>query len=164
MKMKKRSKLSLAAFILLGLVAVAGIVSAFGPNFNSEDRDAIRQAIEDNDYESWKSLMESKITEENFNNLVERHQDMQQHREEMENAIEEGYEAWKEAVADTPMEDCADQITEENFDQFVEMHNARKEGDFETANEIAEELGLDCGMNHRIGPKMRHKIGPEMGE
>jgi hypothetical protein len=48
------------------------------------------------------------------------------------------YNAWLEATG----ERANDKITEENFIQFAEMHNLIKEGKFEEAKEIREELGL----------------------
>lgn len=49
-----------------------------------EFHDSIQEAIENNDYETWKSLMESQLTEENFNALVERHTTMEAERAERE--------------------------------------------------------------------------------
>lgn len=92
-----KSKQTLGIFAL-AIVAILGIsmVSAFGfgDRFMNSDlteenkaemeehREAMRTAIEDEDFESWKSLMEEKIarmqeqiTEENFNTIIERHQD-----------------------------------------------------------------------------------------
>ncbi len=39
-----------------------------------------------------------------------------------------------------------DIITEENFDLFVQMHEAMEAGDYDTAMELREELGLGFGM------------------
>jgi len=54
-----------------------------GSKGNNEDHEAVIQAIENNDYEAWKTLMADKpmitdkITQENFNKMVEAHQLMQ---------------------------------------------------------------------------------------
>lgn len=42
-----------------------------------------------------------------------------------------------------------DVVNAENFNQFVEAHNAALEGDFEVANQLRSELGLNDG----VGPK-----------
>lgn len=65
-----------------------------------EKRQAVVDAIESGDFEAWKSLMEQRIedlrlelTEENFNNLVERHNSMQEMREikqQIREALESG--------------------------------------------------------------------------
>jgi len=63
--------------------------------------------------------------------------------EEMDEAMEQGYDAWAEAIKDSPgSERLLDVINKDNFDTFVEMHKARQDGDYETAKELAEELGI----------------------
>lgn len=64
-----------------------------------EERQAVVDAIEAGDYETWKTLMEQRIeemrqqiTEENFNTLVERHNSMQERRE-IQQQIREALEA-----------------------------------------------------------------------
>ena len=87
---------------ILGIVALAmvvvlgiGAVSAFGfgkLDLTNEEREAEREAVkasvESGDYEAWKSLMEERIakmqeglTEEKFNELVERHSKMLEFKE-----------------------------------------------------------------------------------
>lgn len=60
-------------FVAAGLVMLSGLASAFMPLMEEEEREAIRQAIEDGDYEAWKNAIESTLTEENFNKIVEKH-------------------------------------------------------------------------------------------
>lgn len=62
--------------------------------------------------------------------------------EAMRSAIEaEDYDAFLEAIADTPF---ADAITsEEDFEKFVEVHELRESGDHEGAEEIMSELGIE---------------------
>jgi transcriptional regulator with AAA-type ATPase domain len=99
------------AIFAIAMVALVGIgtVSAFGfgngmKNISDDDKaemqehmDAVRTAIENNDYEAWKSFMESQLTEENFNQMVERHNEMAQFREQIEAAKESGdFESLKE--------------------------------------------------------------------
>jgi hypothetical protein len=104
------NKKTYAALSIMFVVALAvGSVSAFGfgfgPVFGSNDltdeektqmqdfKDQVQTAIENNDYEAWKVLMEEQLNEENFNLLVEQHtqmSEMQTLREELKTAIENG--------------------------------------------------------------------------
>jgi len=85
---KDNTKIIAGAAALTAIIAVAGIAAssyAFRgnfhegkPNFNSEQHEAIKEAIENNNYEAWQELMAGKpmaekITEENFAKLVEAH-------------------------------------------------------------------------------------------
>jgi uncharacterized membrane protein (DUF106 family) len=105
--------------VALAMIAVLGIsmVSAFGMGpFGGHDltdeekaemqehREAVRMAVENGDYASWKSLMEERIarmqtelTEENFDRVVEKHAEMSEMREAMELAKETG--DWSEVKA-----------------------------------------------------------------
>jgi hypothetical protein len=47
----------------------------------SETQKAIQTAIQNNDYSSWKSLMESQITSDNFNTLVNRYSQIEQNQD-----------------------------------------------------------------------------------
>lgn len=96
-------------FVALGLSVLLGVgfVAAY-PSFkvkgNAEVSDEeiaemqefhenIREAIENEDYASWKSLMESQLTEENFSKMVEHHNAMQEKRDLMQrlrDAVESG--------------------------------------------------------------------------
>ncbi|MBS3143774.1 hypothetical protein J4446_02785 [Candidatus Woesearchaeota archaeon] len=93
--------LAVFAIAMVALVGV-GMVSAFGFGNGmkglsdndgaqmQEQMEAVNSAIENNDFEAWKSLMESQLTEENFNQMVERHNEMKEFREQMETAKESG--------------------------------------------------------------------------
>ncbi len=95
---------------ILGIIAVSmiallgvGMVAAFSfgnriydPNLSEEEkaemqafRENVNQAIEDKDFEAWKTIKESKLTEENFNMISEKHKI----RSEMKEAIAEAKEA-----------------------------------------------------------------------
>ena len=99
--------LSLVMIVLLGV----GFVSAYqfgngfmNSNLSDEEkadryvqREAIRSAVDNQDFETWKSLMQGKLeqmqerlTEENFNNLVQRHQERAEFRQAMDDAREAG--------------------------------------------------------------------------
>ena len=81
-KNMKKDRLNVFFMAAIAILAV-GAVSAFGfgwfnPNGsngeNSTDMQAFHQevqtAIQNDDYATWKSLMESQLTEENFQNIV----------------------------------------------------------------------------------------------
>lgn len=99
--------------IALSLATILGVgfISAFGPgygfmnsqlsddekNLMQEQRQAMENAIETKDYSAWKTLMEqeiarmqSQITQENFNEIVENHAKMSELREAMKDAKESG--------------------------------------------------------------------------
>lgn len=81
----------------------------------------------------------------------EKHQAMLENHQAIQEAIENNdYATWLELMNDCPIKNkITEIITEENFDKFVEMHQFRKDGDFEAAQAIAEELGLP-GMGGRL--------------
>jgi hypothetical protein len=114
MKNKKTKKnkylLGMAAF---AMIAVLGITLVFAfpfgkesPNSNLSDEErtlmqqemqSMQTALENNDYDSWKILMEKQIermqasiTEDNFNKLVEQNGQMSQLKEAMDKARETG--------------------------------------------------------------------------
>ena len=74
------------AILAVNLVAAGSFgngLKLFAPS--EDDRDSMKTAIENEDYSSWKALMEdrieqmkSQITEENFNRMVEFHKNMNQ--------------------------------------------------------------------------------------
>lgn len=152
--MKKRTIFGLLALMLMGIVAAAGTVSAFGFGF-MQDRESIDEAIQNNDFGSWKTTMESQLTQENFNSLVERHNSMSFCRdihESLQQAIEEeDYDAYVEAASSStgcPMPTL--ELSEEDFEILVGIHQAREEGDFETAHELMAELDLEMPLG--VGP------------
>jgi len=70
---------------------------------------------------------------------------LKEHRAQMHEAVEEAlesgdYDAFLEAVQDSPMEGKVD--SPEEFDLFMEAHELRESGDKEGAREIMEDLGL----------------------
>ncbi len=144
----------LIVFLLIGLVASIGIVSAFD-GFGSEHREAKKKALETGDYETWKEIKMSELTEERFKWAQEKYEQRMERRQAMHPArqavIDGDYDAWAEAISGLGWtRGMAELINEDNFDVFVKMHEARTAGDFETANALAEELGLirDFGRRH----------------
>ena len=147
----KGKTIGIASLLITAMVATGAF--AFGGLGNN----AARDAIESGDYSLWKEAHTNELTEERFEEARERHQQMEQRRVEMDEAIEEGYSAWKEYMEENSKgKRILEVINEDNFDEFVEMHELRIEGDFESAKEIAEELGLN-GF-HRQG-KRGNKFG-----
>jgi YesN/AraC family two-component response regulator len=135
-------------------IATTGVVFAFGSGFDSETREAIRNAIEANDYNAWKEAMMETLTEERFNRMAERHQNRQAIMQALENG---DYEAWKAAMENMGKDPgILDKITEENFNIFVQLHEARMNGDYETVQELSEELGLGAGT---CGGRMFGRMG-----
>ncbi|MFH1590875.1 MAG: hypothetical protein ABIC95_03020 [archaeon] len=143
--MKKTATFALLGLLLVGLVASA---SAFGGKMFG-DNEALESALDNNDYEAFVSAigdddrgqrMADHMTEERFAQMIERHQ----WRESVQTAVESGdYDAWVAAHADKPVRpEITDLIDEESFPTLVAMHQARQDGDVETAQELAEKLGL----------------------
>ena len=97
---------SLAIIAILGVgVAVAsplgkGIVFIDNSNLSSAEKtemqaqmQAIQTAIDKKDFETWKSLMEAQLTEENFNKLVDANakiSEIKTVQEELKQAISDG--------------------------------------------------------------------------
>ena len=70
-------------------------------------------------------------------------------KEAIKEAIENNdYATWKELDVKCPF---ADKITVDNFSKFAEMHNLKKDGKFDEAKIIAEELGIErFGKNRKF--------------
>ncbi len=140
--MKKNKKIIIGSLITV-LTLAAGISSAYAyrggiRGLDSGNKDKAEQAIQNNDYQSWKDAMESGLSEDSFNKMVER----QQNQEKIKKTIEDGdYNAWKEAIDAQPK--IEDKITADNFDKFSEMHKLMESGDREGAQAIAVELGIE---------------------
>ncbi|MCF7860629.1 hypothetical protein K9M79_00160 [Candidatus Woesearchaeota archaeon] len=151
---------------------------------STEDRElidaqheAIQTAIDNEDYSAWSAAVNTMhelrapdTSEEAFNEILERHSDMQSNHENMEAIFEaledKDYTTWKSLVDDMEqVPPMFEQITEENFEQFADMHTAMQNQDFETAREIRDELGLErpqvkLGLNGQSG---MHKLGGMKG-
>ncbi len=86
--MKKGTIFALLALMVFGLVATAGLASAYrgdytvnGPDFSEERHTEMEKAFDSLDYESWKELMTGRaprvvevVNEENFKTFVEAHE------------------------------------------------------------------------------------------
>jgi DNA-binding FadR family transcriptional regulator len=110
----KKITAGVLAFSIIAILGI-GLIAAFPfGNFNlnkdlteeektemQEFNDAIQQAIEDGDFETWKSLMESQLTEENFNALIERYNQMSEDKEANEEIREQIREAMQSGDYET---------------------------------------------------------------
>jgi hypothetical protein len=139
-----------SVLFLMMFVVLLGTASAFGGNFfgmEPESREDIVNAIEAKDYEAWKEAMSSRLTEDNFNKRVERHEamsEMREQRQTMNQAVEDGdYEAWKEAAENSPMISKIQSV--DDFEILVQIYQAKQDGDYEKAKELNEQLGFPCG-------------------
>ena len=148
--MKKAPIMSLMAVLIVGLVASGAFAMSEDETVHVETEDfGLRESFYNEDYESYLTAWENfyinnKLTEDEFNEIVDKHQQMKENKEEINAAMEEGYDSWLEVVESlerTPK--FVEVIDEDNFDTFVEMHNALQEKDFDTAKELSDELGLD---------------------
>lgn len=148
----KRKVLGVLALVIL--VASLGVAQAFGGNFlgNSESRDKIVNAIKAKDYNAWKEAMSAQLTEENFNKLVERYENVserQAQREAMEKAVQQGdYEAWKKAAENSPI--ISKIQNEEDFKTLVQLYQAKQEGNYTKVRELSKQLGLHGFGKHKM--------------
>ena len=160
----KRTKFFGVLTLMIIMVSL-GPASAFGGNFfgmDSGSKEDIVNAIEAKDYNAWKAAMSDQLTEENFNECVERYEarsGMREHREDKIQAIEAGdYEAFKIAVKNWPM--FLNIQNEDDFKLLVELHQAKLDGDYETVVELREQLGLlgGFGKNKISGQSGRRRM------
>ncbi len=143
------------------LVFSIGAASAFGGNFfgmDSGSRENMVNAIESKDYDSWKEAKSDRLTEENFNERVEKHEarsEMRELREDKIRAIEAGdYEAFKVAAENWPM--LSNIQDEGDFEILSQLHQAKLDGDYETVEELRKQLGL-------LGGFGKHKMSGHFG-
>ena len=73
--------------------------------------------------------------------------------DEMLDAFDEfDYESWRELMTmNNRKSRVLEVVNEENFHVFVEAHRAGKNGDYETANALRAELGLNNGVGLKNG-------------
>ena len=161
-------KIGMMALFMIGLVLMVGAVSAYGWHKS----ESVKEAIENKDFDAWKSAMMEDLTEERFDQIVERHENMPEGKEGMmrgegkgkhgmqgmqgknadpavKEALEAGdFEAWKSAHENMDRQPPFE-MTEANFNLMLEMHESMESGDFEKVGEIRDELGL--GARHKQG-------------
>ena len=143
------------------LVLSIGAASAYGGKFfemDSESREDMVNAIEAKNFDDWKAAKEDRMSEENFNKRVAKHEaraEMRELREDKKLAIEAGdYEAFLVAAENWPK--LPNIQNEDDFETLVELHQAKLDGDYETVEELREELGL-------LGGFGMHKMSGQFG-
>lgn len=182
----------MAALFLVGIVAAAGAVSAFGGMFRNSETE---QALEQNDFAAWKTAIESELTEENFQEMVTRHngrgtmkgltEEDHEERESFRTAMQSGdYSAYLAAAETLGLEKT---LTEEEFAIVTEFHGthdneamrtqgalrqAVAEADYDAYVDAAETLGAESILSedefntlvelHQSG-SMGIGFGPGMG-
>jgi len=134
--MKNTAKFGIIALLLVSLV---GSAFAFGGHgFGNE---AAKEAIEAGDYSAWKEAVSAGLTEEKFNQMVERHNARAEKRAEKQAMMDEACEAGE---LSEDFESPRAEWLEENLDAVCQIHEARQNGaDREEIKELAEELGLE---------------------
>lgn len=154
----------MAGFILVGTVSAYHFMGLGKTPLTDETKESLNTALENNDYETFVStrndylLNAFAITEEEFDQMRKKHLVQQN----IQNTIQNGdYETWKQLMQDNPTqwsEEMLEVITTENFHLLNELETARQESDFETVQEIMEELGLGKGIGFgmRMGNGFHH--------
>lgn len=90
------------------------------------------------------------------------HEAREAEHEAMDAALEAGdYQAFLEAVANTPLADVID--SESAFETFKQAHDLRESGDFEGAQALMSELGLERPQGGMDGGRHRGFGGPGFG-
>lgn len=153
--MKKGIIVGLVAVLTLGLITAG--VSAFSIKEDFNGNTDIFQALKDGDYEAFMDAMD----EDTFNEFrqIEKRHHKPRHRmpkDVLEALDAEDYDSFVEAVESLEhVPKCLEIVTEETFDTFVDMHQAIQDKDFETAKELADELGLEKPrfLKHRYAPE-----------
>jgi hypothetical protein len=171
--MQKKTIAASTAALLLGLAIVpatyafqgdgqgSGTGGGQGLKLDPEVRIEIQEAMQSGDYDAFVAAhpedVEPKLTEEQFDEMVEKHAERQDHKEAMEAALESGnYDVWAALIAEqNPDAPILEKITEENFDKFVELHELR-----EQEKVLAEELGLEKGLG---GGQEKGGLGQKQG-
>jgi DNA-binding transcriptional regulator YbjK len=165
---------------IIGLVAITIVVAAVGsvaalggkfPGIDLQSRDNVTNAIKANDYNAWQAAMSAQITQDNFNTLVQRYQNMSQRYEnmsenqgtmfsgrqalnaEMIQAIKDGnYDAWKTAVVNSKSPLVSKITNEDEFKILVQLYQAKQDGNITKVMELSEQLGLPGGFEPRGFP------------
>ncbi|HIH52217.1 hypothetical protein J4412_00625 [Candidatus Pacearchaeota archaeon] len=97
--MKNKTNVGILAVFTVLVLGVAGIVSAggFGMGINSgnstqnqEFQTQVHNAVTSGDFSTWKSLMESRLTQANFDSIQARARTMSEFRTQMEDARDFG--------------------------------------------------------------------------
>lgn len=123
-----RKMYNLLAVFLVSALMVASVSAVGGKYFNNQDeRQELIDAIEAQDYDTWRSIIESQITEENFEEISEYHNNREFYRDTRQltrDAIAENdYDAYIEAANLSGIENA---MTKNDFKTLVELHTKRQ--------------------------------------
>lgn len=127
----KKATICLLCLAAVGILASAGLASAFRAGFvNEQQRTAINQAIENNDFETWKTAITETLTQENFDKLVARNKAMTE-RKELQDAVKQAiangdYDAYKKAFEN--LKGSMEVMNEDDFNAMVERYKAGEAG------------------------------------
>lgn len=92
---------AIALVLVLGVSLVSAFGNGLGNNIYEEDKEALKTAIESNDYETWAQIKNAQVSEENFNEIKIRHQQRAEYRSQIQEAREsEDYELLSELKAE----------------------------------------------------------------
>ena len=89
--MEQKYVLGIVALAMVAILGV-GMVSAygFGNGISEEDKEALKTAMETGDYETWKEIKMSQVSEEKFEEMTSRHQERAEFRKAIQEARESG--------------------------------------------------------------------------
>lgn len=100
--MKQKQMLGIVALAMVAILGI-GMISAFGfgSGISEEDKVELKNAMESGDYESWKEIKMSQISEEKFEEARARHQERVEFRMAIQEARESGnYSKMQDLKAD----------------------------------------------------------------
>lgn len=156
--MKQNNKIISISAAVVALVAVVGLsMASFAQTNDISTSDTFKgpgagkfgnhYTMTDEEREDWEMEREA------------RREEMEANREKMEAAIENGYNAWTEAIKETRGEDAPilNEVTAENFSAFQTAHGLMEDahGLMDQARDILEEAGINhpgMGMGGFGGP------------
>ncbi len=119
------------ALFVIAIIGSVGVALAFWPHLvNKEQKEAIQEAIKNNDFEAWKNAIVSSLTQENFNRIVERYKvttEIKELQNKIIQAIKEGnyndYKETMEKLIDLYKSISKEYLTEEYFNYIVQRYN-----------------------------------------
>lgn len=139
--------IAIAAFAVTatGVQAYQGTQILERAGLNDEQIEAFetaRELRESGDFKAARdTLLEAGVDEKAMKSL---HKALHEQRDAIRDAVVgEDYEAFKVAVAGTPLQEAVD--SEADFKKFIEAHNLREEGKWSEAKTILDDLGIEPG-------------------
>jgi hypothetical protein len=181
--MNRKNILGMLAITII--VAAIGSVAALGGNFpgiDSQSRANITNAIKANDFNAWQAAMSAQLTQDNFNNLVQRYQNMSQKHGNMSQwrgnmskmqgtmyagrqalnagmiqAIKDNsYTEWTAAVVNSTSPLVSKITNVDQFNTLVQLYQAKQDGNNTQVMALSQQLGLPAGSGK---PKMSGNFG-----